>query len=130
MPVIAWTESMSVGSDALDADHKMLIGMINGLGQPDADFVALFHALVEYTCGHFEREEAHLEAIDYPGLDSHRAQHDAFTDRVSDLLRQYRETPFERSDSRVADFLWTWLKSHILIEDMKYAAWTKARHTL
>jgi hemerythrin len=130
MTVVQWTESMSVGVEALDNDHKRIIHMINGLHYSDAGFIELFNELLDYTSSHFEREEAHLETIGYPGVDGHRSQHDAFADKVAAMLKEYRENGFTDTDQSVADFLWTWLKGHILIEDMKYAAWSKARHTL
>ena len=130
MPTIQWTEAMSVGVEALDRDHKHLIHLINGLHYADTSFVELFNELLDYTCTHFEREEEHLEAMGYPGLDGHRNQHDIFTDKVGAMLKKYRDEGFAETDHSVSDFLWTWLKGHILIEDMKYAAWTRARHTL
>lgn len=122
-----WTEVMSVGIAAIDEDHKHLIHLINALNYGDSDFLDVFNQLLDYTCGHFEREETYLESIGYPGLSGHSAQHDAFAEQVSDLLHQYRDEAFEPGDARLKDFLWSWLKGHILIEDMRYAAWTKAR---
>ena len=127
MTVISWTEAMSVGIPPLDKDHQKLIRMINDLDHAAPDFMELFNAVLDYTNGHFEREEAHLEAIGYPGLDGHRDQHDDFADQVSAMLKQYRADGFTDTDQRVADFLWTWLKGHILIEDLKYAAWARAK---
>jgi hemerythrin len=127
MPVISWTEAMSVGVPALDEDHRKLIGMINDLDQDSPDFLELFNAVLDYTTGHFEREEAHLIAIRYPGLDGHQAQHDSFADEVAAMVREYRESPFEAGDTRLKDYLWSWLKGHILIEDQRYAAWTRAK---
>jgi hemerythrin len=126
MTVIAWTEAMSVDVPALDKDHQKLIHMINDLDQDSPDFMDLFNAVLDYTTGHFEREEAHLEAIGFPGLDAHRVQHDDFADQVAALVKEYRAHPFEAGDSRLKDFLWSWLKGHILIEDQRYAAWTRA----
>jgi hemerythrin len=130
MTVVQWTEAMSVGVEVLDNDHKRIIHLINGLHYDDAGFAELFNELLDYTNSHFEREEAHLEAIGYPGLDAHRVQHDSFADQVASMLKTVRNESAGDTGLRVADFLWTWLKSHILIEDLKYAAWTKARHTL
>lgn len=127
MTTIQWTEAMSVGVEELDQDHRHLIQMINGLHYSDTGFVELFNELLDYVGGHFEREESHLESMGYPGLDGHRAQHDVFADQVAAMLKQYRAEGFSDSDQRVADFLWTWLKGHILIEDLKYAAWTRAK---
>jgi len=127
MAVIAWTEAMSVGIPALDKDHQKLIAMINDLDHAAPDFLELFNAVLDYTTGHFEREEIHLEAIGYPGLAAHRGQHDSFADEVSAMLKQFREQPFDATDTRLKDFLWSWLKGHILIEDQRYAAWTRAK---
>ena len=126
MTMIQWTEAMSVGVEELDNDHKHLIHLINALHYSDTGFVELFNELLDYVGGHFEREETHLESLGYPGLEGHRGQHDVFSDQVSAMLKQYRVEGFADTDQRVADFLWTWLKGHILIEDLKYAAWTKA----
>ncbi len=125
--LMKWTDAMSVGVETLDEDHRQLIHLINNLAYADADFAEVFNRLLDYITSHFEREEAHLEALGYPGIDSHRAQHDAFADRVGEMLRHYRESGFDTTDGQVSDFLWTWLKSHILIEDMKYAIWARAR---
>jgi hemerythrin len=127
MTAIRWTEAMSVDNPALDKDHQRLIRMINDLNQEAPAFPELFNAVLEYVDGHFDREEAHLEAIGFPGLDAHRAQHDSFADQVAAMLRQYRDRPFQPGDTALKDFLWTWLKGHILIEDQRYAAWTRAK---
>ncbi|MBI3445999.1 MAG: hemerythrin family protein [Magnetospirillum sp.] len=127
MPTIQWTESMSVDVPALDKDHKKLIHMINDLDMASPDFLELFNEVLDYTNGHFEREEAHLEGISYPGLEGHRAQHDDFADQVARLLKEYKAQAFDAQDTRLKDFLWTWLKGHILIEDLRYAAWTRAQ---
>jgi hemerythrin len=127
MTVISWTEAMSVGNAALDKDHQKLIGMINELDQSAPDFLELFNAVLDYTTGHFDREETHLDSIGFPGLDAHRVQHDDFADQVAAMLKQYRAEPFDASDTRMKDFLWSWLKGHILIEDQRYAAWTRAK---
>ncbi|BAE49373.1 bacteriohemerythrin [Paramagnetospirillum magneticum] len=127
MSIIAWTEAMSVDNPALDKDHQKLIRMINELDQSAPDFLELFNAVLDYTTGHFDREETHLDAIGFPGLDAHRVQHDDFADQVAAMLKEYRERPFDAGDTRLKDFLWSWLKGHILIEDQRYAAWTRAR---
>jgi hemerythrin len=129
MPTIGWTEAMSVGVEEIDADHKHLIHLINGLHYSDTGFAELFNELLDYTCTHFEREEVYLEQNGYPGVTNHRAQHDAFADQVGEMLKDYLAGAEGITQQSVSDFLWTWLKSHILIEDLKYAAWVRARQT-
>lgn len=127
MPAIAWTDALSVGVPALDKDHKTLIRMINDLDQEAPDFVALFGAVLDYTCGHFDREETYLEGLGYPELDGHHARHEDFAARVADLLRQYREDPSAAAGTRLKDVLWDWLRSHIMVEDLRYAQWAREK---
>lgn len=127
MPAIAWTDALSVGVSALDKDHKTLIRMIDELDQEGLDFVALFGAVLDYTCGHFDREEAYLEGIGYPALDDHHLRHEEFAAQVADLLRQYREEPSPAAGVRLKDILWDWLRSHIMVEDLRYAQWARDR---
>jgi hemerythrin len=130
MPVIEWTEEMSVGVAALDDDHRALIALIHRLDRPDVDVIGMFHKLVAYVDDHFEREEAHLAAIGYSGIETHRGQHAAFAARLGEMLQSYLRQPFPPGDRRLSIAVSDWLRTHILVEDRKYAGWTKAQHTL
>lgn len=127
MTEIRWTESLSVSIPALDKDHKTLIRMIDELDQDSPDLPALFGAVLDYTCGHFDREEAHLESLGYPALDDHHARHEDFAAQVADLLRQYREEPSAAAGARLKDILWDWLRTHIMVEDQRYAQWAREK---
>lgn len=127
MAFIQWDKSFSVGTTALDADHRRLIEILNRIHdawQTDPSKVELdqlFDELLDYTDGHFNREESKLAARDYPGLASHQIQHDRLRETV--LAFRARHLAGNTPDALTEDmtnFLKTWLMDHILVEDMKY----------
>ena len=126
MAFIEWTEAMSVGVPALDADHKILVSLINQLKSvvgDDEEYATLgsvLNTLVDYTAHHFLREERVMEACGYPRLAEHMRQHEALTSRVIDAQCRYIEDREDVVGDDLLTFLKDWLTSHILEEDMAY----------
>ncbi len=129
MEAMEWKPSYSVGVDELDADHKRLIDIINRVeqaGEDDAPLQWVLHELADYTQGHFRREMVRLEVSDYPDLENHKGEHDAFVEwlRVLEttLGATLTGTPVSQSGiaAAVANYLKLWLADHILVTDMGY----------
>lgn len=127
MAFIQWDKSFSVGTTALDADHRRLIEILNRIydsWQIDPSKVELdqlFDELLDYTDGHFNREESKLAARDYADLAAHHAQHERLREMV--MAFRARHLAGNKPDALTEDmakFLKTWLMDHILVEDMKY----------
>ena len=127
MPFIQWTPSFSVGNAVLDADHRKLIDILNQIydawvqGSSSLELERLFDELMDYTDGHFSREESKLSSRDYADLDRHHAAHE----RLRELVHAFRGRHLagQRADTLpedMAKFLKSWLLDHILEEDMKY----------
>jgi hemerythrin len=121
MNAILWDASLSVGDEELDGEHRQLVRLINDVAGSGTTFAEVFSALIDYTTHHFDHEEEFLERIGYPELERHRALHDGFVAKLSAMLKQHADDAMERADDSVAEFLWDWLRSHILVEDKKYA---------
>jgi hemerythrin-like metal-binding protein len=126
MSGIHWSEMMSVGVPILDADHRILIGLINLLQRSigDAEEYAavgsVLGALKEYAANHFDREERMMQACRFPALASHRLTHAGFVGEVEQLLRRYEA---DQTSVRARDcltFLNRWLIDHICTSDMGY----------
>ncbi len=124
---IQWAEEMSVGVAALDRDHKELIALINAVAESGPSFAEVFSRLLDYVGGHFDREETYLDSIDYPDYDDHAAAHDALTGRMTELMKKHSEDALARVDQDIAAFLFDWLKTHIMIEDKRYAAFAAGK---
>lgn len=126
MSYFEWTPDMSVGLARLDDDHKGLIAIINRLaetlGKPGqhATIDQAFRALLRYTEIHFGREEAVLNAVHYPPLEGHRAQHKDFIHDILEMRQAFGNASDEEAQRELLDYLKTWLTNHIMIEDMAY----------
>lgn len=127
MPFIQWDPSFSVGHAVLDADHRKLIDILNQIydawqeNSCSLELGRLFDELLDYTDGHFSREESKLSARDYANLDHHHAAHE----RLRELVMAFRSRHLagqqaDRLTEEMAKFLKSWLLDHILEEDMQY----------
>ncbi len=125
MAFYEWTETMSVGVELFDSDHKALIGLINRLhdsleGNSPTPLDDIFDMLIAYTELHFAREEKGLEACGYPEAEIHRDQHAGFTDRITRARERYRGGSDPAQTRELLEYLKLWLNHHILIQDMAY----------
>ncbi len=131
--LISWQDRYSVGVDAFDYDHKILVDLINQLHEayaagkgPDALRPA-FDLLMEYTDKHFEREEALMREHGYPDLDDHIRAHNALREQVLSYHRDFNAGRTRGLFIELLGFLNNWLRLHILEEDMAYKDFFQAR---
>lgn len=133
MEFMQWSPEYSVQVVQLDAQHKHLVGMINGLVEvmsrgcnPD-ELDALLQDLVEYTHYHFETEEKLMARAGFAGLAAHREKHAAMRAEVQ-RLKSAAATSTTTSAMKLMSFLKEWLVKHINGTDKLYAeALMKAR---
>lgn len=131
MPLIEWTDKLSVRVTELDAQHRKLVDMLNGLhdamsrGQGRETMGALLTSLIQYTGTHFADEERRMRQAAYPGLLSHKAEHDEFVRKVSDLKKRFEGGSFSLTVETMS-FLKGWLTNHIQGTDKKYAPYLSA----
>jgi hemerythrin len=128
-----WKESMAVDHGLIDADHRHLIEIMDGVmillsnKAPQGAVIAMMKALADFGAEHFRREELLQEAAGYPAALEHRRIHEK-------LLADLRQYIMGLSDLSCADlspaecrermhetkrFLTRWLIEHILGEDVK-----------
>jgi len=123
--LVRWTDSMSVGNEHIDEQHRILIDTINQLAsaeiQNDRTIVAMIiDELVNYTVFHFEYEEQLLEAANYPDLARHRLIHRGFEKWIKELREEFTYHRRDQLGERILGFLRDWLRDHILGEDLRY----------
>lgn len=122
--VLIWTEAIRVGVDALDNDHQALVSMLNRLScrsADDADVDDIICELIDYTKYHFDREEAVMEAIDYPGFEKHCDFHRGIINEANQYTKSWFVERNQKNLSSLRRFLKDWLISHIVKEDIKIA---------
>ena len=133
MPLMTWTDRLSVGVKVLDEDHKRLIAMVNELydamqaGQGRDALGRILDGLVRYTQEHFAREEKFFAQSGYPAAAPHKQEHDALTQQVIEVQRKYAAGAAATLTLEVLQFLKKWLINHIQGSDQKYRAHLNAR---
>ena len=133
MPLMTWTEKLSVGVGVLDEDHKRLVGMVNQLydsmqaGHGKEILGRILDDLVQYTKVHFAREEKFFQQSGYPAMAPHKQEHDTLTDQVFDVQRKYAAGASAALSIDVLRFLKNWLINHIQVSDQKYRTHLNAK---
>ena len=133
MPLMTWTDKLSVGVGVLDDDHKRLVGMVNELydamqtGQGRTTLGRILGDLIKYTQVHFSREEKLFAETGYPAATAHKQQHDALTSQVLEVQRKYMAGSTAMLSIDVLQFLKGWLINHIQGTDQKYRSHLNAK---
>ena len=120
MEPFTWSDKISVGSPAMDAQHMKLIELLNALAF-DANPGVVFDTVMrmfDYASVHFKEEEALLARIGYRELERQKSEHHAFLSKTTELAGQSLGDP--ATSVKIATYLTTWLLHHIMEEDMKY----------
>lgn len=126
MSVLKWGPALEVGFGDIDAQHRRLVDITNGLaagvraGNTQESIAKALHELVHYTKFHFAFEENLMAKY---GLDedaSHQRLHNDLTNEV--LARKERFLAGENVADDLIAFLAEWLRHHILGTDMQLAA--------
>jgi len=125
MPLIQWSDDLSVGVREIDAQHKKLIGHINTLHdamreQKVSDvFGTVLADLAAYSLYHFKTEEEYMKKFGYPGYFTHKKEHDTFVAKVTGVRKDLSENGIKRPMETMI-FLRNWLTNHIQKSDKQY----------
>jgi hemerythrin len=128
MALLSWDDAYLVNINEVDIQHRKLFALANDVHDAvllNAAGPALrrtLEELVKYTRYHFATEEKLMEDYRYPGLESHRLEHDTLTEQVLDFWDMYNEGKPVHS-LEFLNFLKDWLVNHILIVDKKMGAY-------
>jgi hemerythrin len=125
---ITWKEFYSVGCQELDDQHQQVLGIINDLygalqgGREREEIKGLLDRLVQYTEGHFQREEELMEERGYPDAAQHRTVHEQMTQKTVDLRKRFGAV---RGQDLLV-FLKEWWVNHICGADKQYSPYMEA----
>lgn len=130
---IKWDESLSVGIQEIDDQHKELFDRINHLLRTIGELHAqgelkkTLDFMEEYALLHFGAEEEQMILTNYGGYGEHKGQHDHMRDEISGLrARLDAEGPNEKLLVDAQELLVDWLQKHIKSIDMKMARHLKS----
>lgn len=124
---------MSVGISEIDDDHRQFIALISELNRSVTERMPLLEIrrrlalLVDDAKRHFEHEEKLFREWRYPDGDNHALVHAQALNELQRIQESFIPYTF------VAEWLEAVLRirdmmiNHILVEDMKYAKFCRAR---
>jgi hemerythrin len=122
-----WGDHFFTGIEDIDAQHHVLVDLINHLGDllskvdrvNDADTEAVVKELTAYSQYHFSNEESMMEQV---GLDAqHIAQHKQFHLDFLNEVTQLKNVTGDHAAENLLKFLTYWLAYHILGTDQSMA---------
>jgi hemerythrin len=126
LPLIDWSEALSVGIKVIDDQHKKLVDLLNGLhdsraqGAGNEVLKKILNDLTNYTVEHFGFEEQLMQKHGYPDFPNHKKAHDALTSQVAALNDEFQAGNAKLSGD-LFKFLRRWLNGHIRGTDKLYS---------
>ncbi len=131
MPIL-WDPDLSVGVEAIDAQHQELFARIDRLldalreRHGAAEVGRLLEYLGEYVLAHFSSEEKLMLERAYPHYDAHRQEHQRFIREFGALRAEHaKEGPTVVLLIRVTNRVTAWLREHIYRADRELAAFLR-----
>ncbi len=125
MTKFEWDESIVLGIQFIDKQHKALFDWMNSLheaiteGDGKVKVEEIINNLIKYVIVHFSEEERLMLSWNYPALGAHRKEHDHFTTKLQDI-----QSSFNAGNDMSADvlvFMVDWLVCHIKGTDIDYS---------
>jgi methyl-accepting chemotaxis protein len=129
-PLIAWDDSIKIGIDLIDDQHKVLVDYLNELnesmvrGEGEKAVGSIIKKLKDYTSTHFAAEEALFKKFGYPEGEEHARQHAELISQVKELDAKHQAGTLALS-REVMDLLKGWVVNHINGTDRKYVPFLK-----
>ena len=136
MAKIQWDESLSIGVNLIDEQHKMLLQRLNDLSvaiemsHGVEKIVKTLDFMVDYTDFHFSDEEKQMTLHEYPGLEYQQKQHEEFKNKLKQIVEDFEEEGATQDlATSINVFLYNWLVNHIKGVDHKYGEFLNEKGT-
>ncbi|MBA4356182.1 MAG: hemerythrin family protein [Humidesulfovibrio sp.] len=129
MAFFEWDDTLTLGDPVIDRQHKRLVDLINKISEcsdsPDRD-AQIMHCLTSmylYAKEHFFDEEGFMTRLSYPDRARHAELHQEFVQKTNDLTDACLTDSMLYPD--LLEFLVSWLRGHITVEDARIMAFVK-----
>jgi hemerythrin len=125
MPIMEWSDDLSVKIPTIDEQHKKLIALLNELHdamkakQGKQALGTILTELSNYAVYHFQFEEMYMKKFSYSDYTTHKAMHDAFIKKVTAFKNDFDHDRLGVSLD-VMNFLRDWVSTHIKGTDKRY----------
>jgi hemerythrin len=123
MTELVWDEDKhALGVAEMDATHQEFVDQALALERAsDADFPALFAALVEHTHRHFDHESELMRRCRFPAIEEHEAEHRRILGEMYYLSRRVADGRLAMARAYV-EGVPIWFANHLATMDAALAA--------
>lgn len=124
MAPLRWKPEYSVGVEAVDHEHRELVGLVNRIGEtlaserPAAEVEEEFGDLFRAISSHFALEEHFMRERGYDELTRHKADHERLLDELRDIMDDYRDG-LGGSVERLTKAVEAWFAVHFQTHDAR-----------
>jgi len=138
---IKWDARLKIGNDLIDAEHKLIISLLNTINlilrHPEERDELLFFIdqLIEFSKEHFEHEEKLQVRYYFPHYMENKLGHqkllaelERIRDNIDNLVaipEQYSEG-YKNEANKLTKLLQDWFVDHIIKSDMKMKGYVAA----
>jgi hemerythrin len=133
---VKWTESLSIGIEEIDGQHKQLLShfdqFLNACKSSKGidELKVLLGFLDGYVIKHFSAEESIQRKHLYPGYATHKLEHKSFVAQLNDLKEEIcREGVALHHVIETNHMLVKWLIHHISTVDVQLGKFLKSSAT-
>ena len=130
--LINWDRQNEIGVPWIDDQHREWIARVIKLGgalgkrKSTAEMAQALKFVVEYTKLHFTREEAFMQKIRYPGLESQKKLHKGFKKYIVEVLVGLKVGKAVLPE-QLYESMSNWITQHIKEEDRKIGQFVLAQ---
>ena len=111
-PVLAWSEQLALGQTVMDDTHREFVEQLNRVGDAlDTGVLAALDDFIAHTETHFAQEEEWMEAIAFPPLGCHRAEHTKVLETAHEVRKRVAAGD-TRLGRMLAEALAEWFPQH------------------
>lgn len=108
----------TLGMDEMDSVHREFIEQVAALiAAGNAEFPALFQALVNHTAAHFKAEGVLMRTAKYRGLPEHESEHHRILGELQQLNRSLKRGHLPLVRAYVKEGLPEWFDTHLAMMD-------------
>ena len=123
--MLEWNDKFSMGISIIDEDHKKFIDILNKAifakehNDNPEEVKEVLYRITNYAFNHFLTEEAFMIEFDYPDYKSHKEEHSAFSEKMTEYCNRVNEGDCHISNELV-EYLKQWIVNHIQVTDRQY----------
>ncbi|UCG77722.1 MAG: hemerythrin family protein [Nitrospirota bacterium] len=135
---IEWDDSLSIGIDEIDNQHKKLVSKINELMHamgkgPDKAREEILDTIIfleDYMQVHFSSEEDYMINSKYPDYKEHIKEHDQFVsdiEKMKEKVISHNKPTYLGLQTEIGHMLYSWVTNHIAKLDKALGEYLIAR---